>query len=192
MSGIALILWFNPKVRVLLTIEDMDAVMQIEFFILLASFLVTVAASGLSGKGGLVAKERPGSAILPIIGALVFGGGMTAGIGGGKLFLVYCVSLILHLLGTLRMTGKDFVHAYYINMLAMFTFMGLGFLALHIPLPTFGHTYSGFDPWNFKVRGHELAFWASAHFALLGYLHQHKERLFAHVLVQHGVAEPDE
>jgi hypothetical protein len=50
---------------------------------------------------------------------------------------------------------------------------------------------SGFQSWKFSVNGHQLAVWACAHFALLGYLHQNKHRLFAHVAEAQGLGEDE-
>jgi hypothetical protein len=193
MSGIAWILWIKPDLRVLLTVADMDLVMQIEAFSLISSFFVTLAASVLSGKAKLLAGNTSAPKA-PLLGVLALGGAMAAAIGGFAYFIVYCVSLFLHLLDALKMSGDELKISAGVSMLAIFTFIGLGVLACNVPVPTLGNKYPSVfgGQWRIGIQGQQMLVWACAHFALLGYFHLNKARMFAHLLEHRDPQSPDQ
>jgi len=185
LSGISLILWTHPDGRVLLTVSEMGKVMEIEGFVLVFCSMLTMIISSTIRKEDTPDGEMmsPGHLVLAAFVAVVMGGGFAALIGGFKLTLIYWVSLILHVQGTLKLSFKEMQVEGAVNFLAAVAFCGLGVLAVKYPiLPSFGSYPSTFNSWNFRVQGHQMLAWAFAHFAFLGLLHLCKRRMFAHVL----------
>jgi hypothetical protein len=183
LSAIAFALWIAPGGRKLLAVQDFDAMMQIEGFVLAFGVFLAVGA----GAAGARARER-GAAdpawVLPmtVVLALGLGGSVAAIQGGPGLFLIYCLSLTLHVAHCFRLSNLELQKEVGVNMLAFFTFAGLGFLATKLPLPDFGNHYPPvFGGWSIHLKGHELLAWACAHYALLGTLQLKKDRMFAHL-----------
>ena len=189
LSGIALALWFKPGGRLLLTVQEMRAVMEVEGVALFACVFLSVAINAVLRKSDAPVGERE---LTPVQGflflfffAFVILGSAVGAVGGLGLVVAYWMVLVLHVIGTIRLTERELRLQAAANGWGMFAFIGLGFLAIkaHI-FPMFGNnSYPSFDGfWGFTVEGQQIPGWACAHFAALGYLHSSKERIFGRLV----------
>jgi hypothetical protein len=186
LSVIALALWIAPGGRVLLTVEDMGAVMQIEGIVLFGCVLVTLAVSVVKQRDLVVeAGDSPWPMLLMFVLATLMLGGFAYLVAGRQGLVAYALLQIVHLAGAFRLSGGELKIEYGLNFIGLFAFAALGFVAIKAPfLPDFGNRYPPVftGGWEFHPKGHQMLAWACAHFALLGFLHLRKRRIWARFL----------
>lgn len=193
LSGISLILYLNPRGRLVLTVPEIRALMQVEGFALFFCMFLSVAIMGWVKRAETREHaELSKGEMTPLQGlvflfftAFVMGGAVMLAVGGFDLAKVYWLVLILHVLGTTRLAYQEMRLEAAANGWGMFVFIGLGFLAIKFPvLPRFGE-YPAFDRfWGFRLEGHQMLGWACAYFAIFGILHLNKRRIFAFALTR--------